>query len=216
MDGLAASRAMRGNPALARLPILAMTANAFAEDRRACLAAGMSDFVAKPVNPPDLYAALLRCLDSAAHALPARPPAAEAAPAAAAPTAAPAAALAQLLGPAGPQALARLGGDPARHLRLLRQFVDGQQRDPQRIVAFLSLGESDEARRLAHDLKGAGATLGAGQLATLAAAVQQGLRPQASADEAAAVPAQAQALVVEMQRLVDGLAAWPAAVPQPA
>ena len=103
-----------------------------------------------------------------------------------------------------------------RHLRLLRQFVDGQQRDPQRIVAFLSLGESDEARRLAHDLKGAGATLGAGQLATLAAAVQQGLRPQASADEAAAVPAQAQALEVEMQRLVDGLAAWPAAVPQPA
>jgi PAS domain S-box-containing protein len=62
MDGLQAARALRAQPAFAQVPILAMTANAFAEDRQACLAAGMNDHVAKPVDPALLYAALLRWL----------------------------------------------------------------------------------------------------------------------------------------------------------
>jgi len=61
MDGLAASRAIRAQ-AGASTPIVAMTANAFGDDRRACIDAGMNDHVPKPVEPELLYATLLRWL----------------------------------------------------------------------------------------------------------------------------------------------------------
>ncbi|MBX3626585.1 MAG: PAS domain S-box protein [Rhizobacter sp.] len=64
MDGLDASRAIRQLPERRGLPILAMTANAYAEDRELCLAAGMNDHITKPVAPSRLYACVLRWLDS--------------------------------------------------------------------------------------------------------------------------------------------------------
>ncbi|MGE3848500.1 MAG: bacteriohemerythrin [Gammaproteobacteria bacterium] len=65
MDGLAATRALRALPRHARTPIVAMTGNAFNEDRVACLAAGMNDFLAKPILPADLLGTVLRWLDDA-------------------------------------------------------------------------------------------------------------------------------------------------------
>jgi len=62
MDGLHATQAIRGFPRCANLPILAMTANAFADDRDRCLAAGMNGHIGKPVEPEALYAALMEWL----------------------------------------------------------------------------------------------------------------------------------------------------------
>ncbi|UCV20047.1 ATP-binding protein [Ferribacterium limneticum] len=63
MDGIKATRAIRQLAGRRPTPILAMTANAFREDRQKCLDAGMDDFVAKPVEPEVLFAVLLRWLE---------------------------------------------------------------------------------------------------------------------------------------------------------
>ena len=63
MDGLEATRVIRGLPGGAAVPILAMTANAFDEEGATCLAAGMNDFVIKPVDVGALHTTLLKWLD---------------------------------------------------------------------------------------------------------------------------------------------------------
>jgi len=64
MDGLLATRKIRDLPGRKKLPIIAMTANAFLEDRGNCLGAGMNDFLFKPFDPEALYATLLKWLDA--------------------------------------------------------------------------------------------------------------------------------------------------------
>lgn len=63
MNGLDATRAIRALPGREHTPILAMTANAFDDDRQRCLAAGMDDHIAKPVDPDRLYETLLSWLE---------------------------------------------------------------------------------------------------------------------------------------------------------
>ncbi|MBK9251672.1 MAG: response regulator [Proteobacteria bacterium] len=64
MDGLESTRAIRQLPEGRRVPIIAMTANAFEDDRQSCRAAGMNDFVAKPISLQALYAALDKWLSA--------------------------------------------------------------------------------------------------------------------------------------------------------
>jgi CheY-like chemotaxis protein len=63
MNGVDATLAIRALPAYSQTPILAMTANAFDEDRQVCLDAGMNDHIAKPVDQERLYQTLLAWLD---------------------------------------------------------------------------------------------------------------------------------------------------------
>jgi len=77
MNGVEAARAIRNLPGYATTPIVAMTANAFDEDRRMCLEAGMNDHIAKPVQPEKLFASVLNWLEQGkAQAAPLGPEAA--------------------------------------------------------------------------------------------------------------------------------------------
>jgi len=62
LNGIDATKAIRALPGYAQTPILAMTANAFDEDRDVCIAAGMNDHIAKPVEPNRLFETLLKWL----------------------------------------------------------------------------------------------------------------------------------------------------------
>ncbi len=63
LDGLEATRQIRQLASHRNTPIIAMTANAFAEDKSRCLDAGMDDYISKPVNPDTLFAKLLLWLE---------------------------------------------------------------------------------------------------------------------------------------------------------
>jgi PAS domain S-box-containing protein len=67
MDGLEATREIRKLPGAAAIPILALTASAFEQDRRDCIDAGMDDFITKPVHLENLYAVLLKWLSGPGH-----------------------------------------------------------------------------------------------------------------------------------------------------
>mgnify|MGYP003336366405 CR=1 FL=1 len=62
MDGYEATRRIRETPALASQRIIAMTANAMAEDRRRCIDAGMDDFETKPIDPDHLFVTMAKWL----------------------------------------------------------------------------------------------------------------------------------------------------------
>ncbi len=194
LDGVAAARTIRAAPQGRAVPIIAMTANAFAEDRERCLAVGMNDFITKPVDPGTLYGSLLRWLaDSASSG--GGPPVAGA-PADCPPSDRPLADHPPGDHPPGdrgsdPAVLDAGRGrhsirDPALYQRTLLRFVEHYGAGGQRLGEFLDRGEHRSAASLVHAVKGAAGTLGLVGVSTLAAALEQGLRAGTDCDSAPA------------------------------
>ncbi|MDD1621206.1 MAG: PAS domain S-box protein [Methylococcaceae bacterium] len=184
MDGLAATRALRARPDFALLPILAMTANAFDADRYACLAAGMNDFVAKPVNPEELYATVLRWLSTADHRhLPADLAEPLSAPPFPTPTPTPDMTIIALPGVDTSAGLTLVRGNVSKYRQLLRVFAETHREDMERVRELLAEDNALEAHRLTHNLKGVAATLGARTVSELATRLDNALRQDTSLAE---------------------------------
>jgi CheY-like chemotaxis protein len=127
MDGFACTAAIRATESGTgrHIPIVAMTAHALAGDREKCLAAGMDDYVSKPIRREEL----LRALGAAI---------------------APPRGLVDFSG-----VLAQLGNDREALRDIVRAYVDETRENLERLPAAIESGEWSEVRRFAHTVKGA-------------------------------------------------------------
>jgi two-component system, sensor histidine kinase and response regulator len=169
MDGFEATRAIRRSIAHETLPIIAMTAHAMEEERRRCLAAGMNDHLAKPLDPALLVATLRRWVK-----VPEPPPARTSAPT---PGGAPvSAAAADGLAFDVPAALDRLGGDEDLLRMLIERFCSEFANAGRDLRGLLERGEHHDAERLAHNLAGVASQLEATEVANASRTLELQLR----------------------------------------
>jgi GAF domain-containing protein/CheY-like chemotaxis protein/nitrogen-specific signal transduction histidine kinase len=173
MDGHEATREIRSDPRYDSLPIIAMTAQAMAEERDQCLAEGMNDHITKPIDPDLLYRTVLafagqRVVPRAGAASEVRrdPSATEAGSS-------------ELTGIPGVDAadgLHRVGGNLRLYRALLRQYAEDQAETPTALRAALEEGDAKTAELLAHTLKGVSATLGIKPASEAGAVVEDRIR----------------------------------------
>jgi CheY-like chemotaxis protein len=160
MNGYEATAEIRRDPRFASLPILAMTAHAFLQERERCLAIGMNDFISKPIQPENLLATLARWVPVGAAPVP-RPEPALAAP---------------LPGLDPDQGLAAATGNAALLDGLLHKFVERKAGTADEIRTVLERGDLQSAAALAHSMISTAGAIGAMDLCRTAQILQAALR----------------------------------------
>ena len=160
MDGYAATKALREQPSLRTLPVIAMTANAMVGDREAVLAAGMNDHIAKPIVVDEMFATLAKWVKPSRSLVSSndRPHADTSF---------------ESNGIDTRCGLANTGGNDEFYRRLLGLFREREADFVQRFRAARAEGDADAAMRAAHDLKSEAGTLGMHDLHEAAAELEQ-------------------------------------------
>jgi len=157
MDGHTATRLIRADRAFGTLPIIAMTAHAMAQERDRCLANGMDDYVAKPIDPGALFEALTRWVRTGRRQPsapgPERP--------------APSAPSEDLPGFSFQAGLHFAAGRPDLYRRILERFIALRQNTGDEIAAALAAGDREQAARLSHSMIAGAGTIGAEALSRL-------------------------------------------------
>jgi two-component system, sensor histidine kinase and response regulator len=168
MDGVTATVEIRRRPLLRNLPIVAMTANAMEQDLRRCIDAGMDDFLVKPIDPPSMWAVLLRWIRPAAQPVAAVDPSAAGNPLGELPS--------DITGLDTALGLSRMMGKKKLYLEMLRRFVASHRGVAEEMSMSLAFGDTAAAERMAHTAKGVGGSIGATALQAAAGELEQALK----------------------------------------
>jgi two-component system sensor histidine kinase/response regulator len=177
MDGYEATRQLRCQPQFADLPVIAMTASAMEGERERCLAAGMSDYISKPIDLGLLYSKLVHWAPREGRSVASGSTGSTAAPSSNVPSDGTNETLNE------PEALSRTNGNQALYERLLRKFNEREADTQQRLDAALRAGDRDLALRTVHNLKGIAATIGADKLSAACLTLESELRSPSHAPD---------------------------------
>jgi HPt (histidine-containing phosphotransfer) domain-containing protein len=172
MDGFEATQVIRESLGMKDIPIIAMTANAMAEDREKCLDVGMNDHVPKPINPDQLFAALTKWVPKQSVPVKRTPKNTSAK-----------ASLENLVIPEidgidQSLGLRSVSGNKKLYLKLLNDFSQSHSNDIKLVNNAIDAGRLDEAERLVHTLKGLAGSLGAQKLYLEAKELEAALKNQ--------------------------------------
>lgn len=154
MNGFETTKAIRANPNLKDIPVVAMTAHALVGDKDKSLISGMNDHITKPVDPDLLISTLSQWLPEKSGreaVLPPRPRA----------SGGPSAALSKLPGIDVEQGLARIRGNETLYIKLLVNFARDCDESCSQLLDLTLAGKFAEAREIAHGLKGVAGNIGA-------------------------------------------------------
>ncbi len=177
MDGYQATKRIRSDLRFVDLPIVAMTAHATAEEKQSCLDAGMNGHVSKPIDPPTLFATLLKFYTPPAAAPQASPGGGQA-------MAATGDGFVGLAGLDAADGLKRVAGNLKLYRKLLLESREEFRTAAARIRSLLAAGSHSDAVRLVHTVKGVAGNLGAGRVQEAGAALEAALKadPEAGAE----------------------------------